>query len=52
MSICKDKETKVKYAELNHCRFQYVETIKAKGNIEKWNAAAIDMQGRGKQTKI
>ena len=52
MPKCRDKESKVKYTELNHCRFQYAEAIKAKRNVEKWNPVDVNMQRRGKQSQI
>ena len=52
MSIYRDKETKVKYAELKYCTCQYAERKKTKENMLNWGTADVNIDGQGKQSKI
>ena len=52
MSLCRDEESKIKYIDLKHCRYQYAEIRKPKSNIKNWNTTDVNMHKQGRQSQI
>ena len=52
MPLFRDEENRVKYTELKYCRPQYTQTKKTKENIQNWNTVDVNINWRGKQSKI